>query len=82
MTVKAGSSVKRLDPSRSHLSHDFAHFKNVQGAVSVDATRLGRHMDRHSLAVDYMSFVTTLRALTLVEGACARNVREFSSLAC
>lgn len=75
------SSTKRLSPSLSHVTHELTEYRNTQGCIKVDASGLGRHMGSRSLHVDYMSFVTSIRSIALVEAACTRSIEEASSIA-
>lgn len=74
--IKDTVSTKRITTSMATRTHSITCFKNSQGFVQVEGTRLGRYLSATNTRIDYMSYITSAKAVALMEVAAADSVRD------
>jgi hypothetical protein len=69
VTIKEGTSLKRVSLKTGHRTHQIAAFPNTQGVIVADTLPLGKYLNENSTNTDFMSFVTAARVLGMIEYA-------------
>lgn len=61
------ASIRRFSPLTQNPTHPIACYRGVWGVVEVDASDVGKFVTDSHYAGDYLSVITAIRAITLVD---------------
>jgi hypothetical protein len=71
LSIREGTSFKRISPSLTSRDHPIACFPNTQHCIIIEATSIGRYLSAYSTNTDFMSFVVAARCFGLLKYACS-----------